>query len=342
MGIGPRSSREQEIGRSSLRRIVGLGARTEMANNPQMKLRSILRRSLLPVILLGAGLLARHYIDRWVDTRHAEERKAWLARAVMRGDVQLVASLLEQGFSPDASVLCCAAAHGQAEILKLLMQAGVDVNASDGMDTSLHCAALMGRTEVAKMLVANGADVNAKTARGHTPLLFAVQANDQELVRHLLSHGAQVQLMNADGDTILTGPLNPIWDDKVTPEILRILIQAGADPNEPDRSGRRPLHYVEDERNARVLLEGGADPKVVDADAGTPLHAAAARGNKQVVELLITFGAAIEARDRGGKLPAERASENGHEELATFLRRKTDRRSPPEARRPGKTLRGGR
>jgi hypothetical protein len=61
------------------------------------------------------------------------------------------------------------------ESLKLLLQAGGDINAKDARGlTPLHEAARWGWNDVVQFLVANGADVNAKDSRGNTPVESAL------------------------------------------------------------------------------------------------------------------------------------------------------------------------
>jgi len=59
-----------------------------------------------------------------------------------------------------------AALNGHLEIVKILIEKGVNVSARDDWDrTPLHWAAYNGHVEVAKELIANGANVMAKVGR---------------------------------------------------------------------------------------------------------------------------------------------------------------------------------
>ena len=55
-----------------------------------------------------------------------------------------------------------------------LLKAGVDVNATDGVDTALMVACEKGNEAIAKMLLENGADVNFENSVGRTALYVAV------------------------------------------------------------------------------------------------------------------------------------------------------------------------
>ena len=56
---------------------------------------------------------------------------------------------------------------------------------------------------IAKLLLCHGADVNATDSRGETALMYAVQRGQEELVRILLSHGADKYIMNRQNDNCI-------------------------------------------------------------------------------------------------------------------------------------------
>jgi len=77
-------------------------------------------------------------------------------------------------------------------------------------------------------------------------------------------------------------------------EVVKLLLEHGADPNVKNRDGKTPLHNAASEGHLEVvklLLERGADPNVKDDDGNTPLHNAAWRGHLEVVKLLLEHGA---------------------------------------------------
>jgi ankyrin repeat protein len=70
-----------------------------------------------------------------------------------------------------------------------------------------------------------------------------------------------------------------------------------------------------------VLLEFGADVAATNHHGQTALHRAALHGNRIVVEHLFARGLDPGHRDDGGKTPAELAVEAGHAEISALLRR---------------------
>jgi hypothetical protein len=98
-------------------------------------------------------------------------------------------------------------------------------------------------------------------------------------------------------------------------EVTALLLRLGVDPNIQGRGGHAPLYCVANEcatetgpAVVRALVEAGAD---VDACGGvtraTALHMAARRGHVEIARALLDCGAAVNARDRKGDTPLQRA-----------------------------------
>jgi hypothetical protein len=152
-----------------------------------------------------------------------------------------------------------------------------------------------------------------------------------ELMKLLLAHGADPKIATANTVTALAAAAGIGWVQGITYE----------------RSERDGVEAV------KLALELGIDPNAVDGDGRTALHGAAHKGRNQVVELLVTHGAKLDARDLGsrdtvageqvgrGWLPVDYAdglvrvgvqSAIAHPETAALLRRlMTDRGIPVPA-----------
>lgn len=93
-----------------------------------------------------------------------------------------------------------AAVAGQADEVAHLIAAGEDVGAVDkALMTPLHLACQQGGLDVARALVAAGAPVDAQDGYGNTPLwraVFAFQGGDPALIRLLLDAGADPDRKN--------------------------------------------------------------------------------------------------------------------------------------------------
>ena len=83
-----------------------------------------------------------------------------------------------------------AAKKGDVAGIVIALDAGANINESDGMATALFYAILGGKLEAAKLLIERGADVNAPSIMGTGPLGLAVGKRNVELIKLLLDHGA--------------------------------------------------------------------------------------------------------------------------------------------------------
>ena len=130
--------------------------------------------------------------------------------AVEAGDLPRVKKLLKEGAKPDAEnkwhqTPLQAAVFGGAgpEILEALIAAGASVETSH--DPPLICAAADGNVEAVRVLLEADADPGVRCGErdNETPLHFAVYRNDLPCVKLLLSHGGDPDEPNAEGETPL-------------------------------------------------------------------------------------------------------------------------------------------
>ena len=98
-----------------------------------------------------------------------------------------------------------AAASGNLEVIKQHLEAGTDVDVKDtpGGSTPLLVAAAFGQVETAKFLIEKGANANATSNDGATALHGAAFFCRTEIVKLLLSKGAVVDTKNTRGETPL-------------------------------------------------------------------------------------------------------------------------------------------
>ncbi|XP_015639441.1 E3 ubiquitin-protein ligase KEG [Oryza sativa Japonica Group] len=130
-------------------------------------------------------------VKRWVEVASEEE----IAEAI---DVP----------SPVGTALCMAAAlkkeHEKEgrELVRVLLSAGADPTAQDDPHcrTALHTAAMINDAELVKIILEAGVDVNIRNAQNTTPLLVALNRGANSCVGLLLAAGANCNLQDDDGD----------------------------------------------------------------------------------------------------------------------------------------------
>jgi ankyrin repeat protein len=101
------------------------------------------------------------------------------------------------------------------------------------------------------------------------------------------------------------------WNQR--PDIARLLIEEGADPNLKTNSNFTALHYAAEKGSTELvelLINAGADVNALNEAQRSPLHLAADQGNAEIVELLINYGADKEQVSRPGRTPLIEATAN--------------------------------
>lgn len=224
----------------------------------------------------------------------------------------------------NATPLHNAAARGDLDLAKRLLNEGNDVNArTKGGSTPLHWAALRGNIAIIKLLIANGATVDAKTLDGLTPLGKAVYGDYRKskvIIPFLVSSGANVNVRFNDGSTLLHKMVSIR-----RLEMLKTLLTNGADPNLKDSLGIGPLStaaflgYMDE---LQLLIDNGADVNSKDVTLGyTPLHIASMAGKYSIVKILLKHNAEVNAKTLTGSTPLSVAEAEGHEDIASLLRK---------------------
>ncbi len=130
-----------------------------------------------------------------------------LYKATQKGHTNIVKLLLCTGANLDTGYLCLhkATAKGHAEIAQLLINAGANLNElfDIGCWTPLLEAALAGQINMIKLLLSNGANHNLRTLDGLTLLHVAAQEGHIEIVKFLIDSGVELNQEDDDWKTPL-------------------------------------------------------------------------------------------------------------------------------------------
>lgn len=214
-----------------------------------------------------------------------------------------------------ATDLVDAVRAGNVARVELLLATGADPNKRSPYNGPLHDAARIGSAELTTVLIQAGADVELSGFGGVRPLHSTALAGQAKVVPILLANGAKVDSRDNTGRTPLLSFMSGNIADVST---LIALLDAGADPNLLD--GPVPYHALDYAAlhgradMADLLIAFGADMNAKDNLFGeTPLlYAIAAcqfapRGHLEVAQLLIEHGADVNARDAKGLTPLDYA-----------------------------------
>ena len=213
----------------------------------------------------------------------------------------------------------CACGFGlQTAVCNMLDSEDVDIDAATHIGTTaLIRAASSGHVDIVKLLMSRGADPTKANWYG-SALHCAAEAGQCESIKVLLDSGMNIHLRDTFGRT----PLHCASDQRHTLAI-ELLLDMGADPNARDEAGITLIHdaaQAGDERIMRRLLgDTRVDVSATTANGNTVLHSAAAGGHANIVRMLLDMGAVIEVRGHNNCTALDLAAFRGKEDVVRLL-----------------------
>ncbi len=225
---------------------------------------------------------------------------------VARGtNVVAAKMLLGKGANPklresqrQQTALMWAAANSQGSMTRLLVEVGADLDAKTATDlmtplvsgepraqprspggmTALMFASREGCLDCVAAMIEKGASINLPDPEGVTPLLWAIWNTRFDVAKYLIEHGADVNRWDWWGRTPLYlavdyvtlphggRPDQPPLDQTLPIEIVRLLLEKGADPN-PQLKMTAPLRATGNDRGLDPMLSPGTTPLIRAAKA---------------------------------------------------------------------------
>ncbi|CAO3685599.1 unnamed protein product [Umbelopsis ramanniana] len=319
-----------------------------------------------------------------------EDAHTPLHLASINGHIHVVHLLIDNNAAIDLksehleTPLYFAAWKGHIEVVQLLLQHGAAIDSQNKYAyTPLHRASENEHTDVVKLLINNGAAIELKSEDLETPLHFAASEGHTEVVQALLQHGAAIDSQNKDGQT----PLH-LASMNGHKNVVKLLIDTGVTVDAKNKNSRTTLHqaamsghidvasrlldsrshtdqqaantmYIETElleddgvqmlhlelgqvadmealnimnesplivatkasqlNVISLLISKGAKLEATDKDSLTALHWAAVNGECAILDLLLKQGACIDAKTKHGNTALHLAAEFSHPEIMTML-----------------------
>jgi uncharacterized protein len=179
------------------------------------------------------------------------DRDRALIAAASAGDVRTVSRLLQEGASVHAAdesgvtALLAASYRNHVEVARLLVRAGADVNRQDRTQQSAFLIATSdGYVDLLRLTIEAGADVHRTDSYNGTGLIRAADRGHVEIIRQLLKTPIRIDHVNRLGWTALLEAIILGDGGERHTEVVRLLVDAGADVNLTDSSGVSPLAHA--------------------------------------------------------------------------------------------------
>lgn len=256
-----------------------------------------------------------------------------LTLAVSNGNKKIVKYLLEHNANPNArgqkeedypillatkmtakSRRAFANKKGNIEIIKLLLDAGADVNQKSLLETplinSVRTASLIRNTDVIMLLLDRGAVVNTKTLLKKTAISQAASYKNTQVLNILMNASSSSEIISSFPDIVKSGNIDLIQkliadgadvhgnhtsgypiinaSSGKNPEVIKLLVATGANINQLDLYGRGVLHHARELDVIEVLIALGAN---INSTKNPPLSWHVSGKNIKVIKYLLSAGA---------------------------------------------------
>ena len=239
---------------------------------------------------------------------------------------------MEQLDNSGVSAVHQAAQRGHLEMLKVMIEKGVDVNVTqdapaEAGNTPLHCACMYGHGDIVKLLEESGADSALQNIKGELPAHYAVMkkqfGGDLESKARASVLKELKTLDGARNDGVTPLMLLQFLGINTVIDLLPIFLERGVNVNATDNRGRTALIFQTENMCFKDIVKGlvkaGADINVSDNQGNTALYYALRYGNQEVARFLIKKGADYNHTNNKGESPVQIAVEKGYDTVLELM-----------------------
>lgn len=251
------------------------------------------------------------------------EGKTPLIIAVGNSYIDTAKILIENGANINAvdfegwSALSYAVNNGDIEIAKLLLENKAKIK--DELLIAIKSPIVESSINIMKLLIDNKANINYTDENGFNPLNIAIESGDMELTKFLITNGANVNSLMQDGVSLIGYAIA-----QNNMDLLQILIENGANVNytNGDSWADTPLKTASRlglDNVVRILLTRNADINAVDMNGNTALHTAALNSQLSVVKLLLEKNPNLDIQNKVGNTALHLAVISGNIDIVGEL-----------------------
>ncbi|CBY33540.1 unnamed protein product, partial [Oikopleura dioica] len=222
---------------------------------------------------------------------NCEDYQEYLVESCTNGSFELVQLLLDLDDIPER--MCAEKVkvvyHQYHKVNFQRFQANGDERAAKGEMTPLMEAAYNGHEDIVTLLINHGVDINAKSSTGNTALMYACCRGHETIVHNLLCAGANTEIFNENGHT-------PLMEAASGAHVncAKLLVCHGAEincaSNEFKESALTLACYKGNYDMVHFLLLAGADREHKTDEMHTALMEASMDGHTDVARLLLESG----------------------------------------------------